>query len=248
MKVKIGKYKSHITPYHLADWLCWWVPDVKDEYGLPTKPDWVHKFGEWLAYGSIEPDPTPENPTRPLFGDRKVTMLYRFLIWICNLRERKISVRIDPWDTWSMDHTLAYIVLPMLKQVREGSHGSPHVEDEDVPEHLRSTSARPLTEEEQNCGGTDEFFHDRWLWVLDEMIFAFESKVDDSWQDQFYSGVSEQISEAVQWDDEGRATLYEMKRGPNDTFTVDSEGMKAYQERISRGFRLFGKYYEGLWT
>ena len=27
----------------------------------------------------------------------------------------------------------------------------------------------------------------------------------------------------------------------------DMEGMKAEQERISNGFRLFGKYYESLW-
>jgi hypothetical protein len=28
---------------------------------------------------------------------------------------------------------------------------------------------------------------------------------------------------------------------------VDWEGMKAEQARITNGFRLFGKYYEGLW-
>jgi len=38
-----------------------------------------------------------------------------------------------------------------------------------------------------------------------------------------------------------------MKKGPNDTFEVDIEGMKAYQARITNGFTLFGKYYEGLW-
>ena len=33
-----------------------------------------------------------------------------------------------------------------------------------------------------------------------------------------------------------------------DMFEVDDqEGMKAEQERISNGFRLFGKYYEALW-
>jgi hypothetical protein len=29
--------------------------------------------------------------------------------------ERKIDVRIDKYDTWNMDSTLAYIILPMLK-------------------------------------------------------------------------------------------------------------------------------------
>jgi hypothetical protein len=50
-------------------------------------------------------------------------------------------IKIDKWDTWSMDHTLSPIILPMLKQLKEVKHGAPNVEDEDVPEHLRSTSA-----------------------------------------------------------------------------------------------------------
>ena len=32
--------------------------------------------------------------------------------------EQQVSVRIDPWDTWSMDDTLAQIILPMLKQLK----------------------------------------------------------------------------------------------------------------------------------
>ncbi len=36
--------------------------------------------------------------------------------------EQKISVRIDPWDTWSMDRTLALIVHPMLKQLHKTNH------------------------------------------------------------------------------------------------------------------------------
>ena len=45
--------------------------------------------------------------------------------------ERKLKVRIDDYDTWSMDHTLAYIILPMLKQLRDTKHGSGYVDDED---------------------------------------------------------------------------------------------------------------------
>jgi hypothetical protein len=38
-----------------------------------------------------------------------------------------------------------------------------------------------------------------------------------------------------------------MVEGPNHTQVVDWDGMKAQQARITNGFRLFGKYYEGLW-
>ena len=38
-----------------------------------------------------------------------------------------------------------------------------------------------------------------------------------------------------------------MVQGPKHTLQCDTDGMTAYQERISNGFRLFGKYYENLW-
>ena len=50
--------------------------------------------------------------------------------------ERKISVKIDEWDTWSMDHTLALIIHPMLLQLRDTTNGSPFIELEDRPEHF----------------------------------------------------------------------------------------------------------------
>lgn len=247
MKVKIGNYPSYITPYHIAEWLCFWVPNQKNEYGIDEKPEWVHNFGEWLAYGKIEPDPTPENPIQRR-NERKPTWFYRLIIWLCNSRKRKISVHIDRWDTWSMDSTLAHIILPMLKQLKKEKHGSPHVEDKDVPKHLRSTSAKPLTEEEQKNGTTDEYFHARWDWVLDEMIFAFENVLDDDWQSQFYSGETDWYWKGTEFNEKGKAIFYEIKNGPNHTFKVDEEGMKAYHERMKNGLRLFGKYYENLWS
>jgi hypothetical protein len=45
----------------------------------------------------------------------------------------------------------------------------------------------------------------------------------------------------------GEHKYYTMKKGPRDTHKVDMEGMQRMQERITNGFRLFGKYYENLW-
>ena len=33
--------------------------------------------------------------------------------------ERKVSIRIDRWDTYDMDQTLAMLIVPMLKQLNE---------------------------------------------------------------------------------------------------------------------------------
>jgi hypothetical protein len=135
----------------------------------------------------------------------------------------------------------------MLEQLQKTKHGSPFVDDKDVPKHLRSTSAPPLTEDDKNCGAVDDLHFKRWEWALDEMIFAFRSKIDDNWEDQFSSGTVDFVSKATTFDDNGKPKMYELLRGPNDTYKIDTKGMRAYQKRISNGFRLFGKYYENLW-
>lgn len=141
------------------------------------------------------------------------TFIGRFLVWVGNKKKRKIEVRIDKYDTWGMDHTLALIILPMLKQLQATKHGSPVVDDKDVPKHLRST-VEPATEEY----GIDGKFHERWDWVIGEMIWAFEQIVDED-------------SDAIYFEDG----------------TLDVEKWKAYSKRIDNGTRLFGVYYRGLW-
>ena len=88
-----------------------------------------------------------------------------------------VDVRIDKEDTWSMDYTLAHVILPMLIQLKETKHGSPFTDDEDVPEELRSTSAEP----KENKWDTDSNLHKRWNWIMDEMIWAFTEKCEDDW-------------------------------------------------------------------
>ena len=238
MKVKIGKYTNWFGPYQLADLLCFWVPNEKDEYGFESKPHWVHQFGEWLAYGNIEPE-QEIGEVRPCAHERRMTWLYRFLSWINSKQQRKIDVHIDRWDTWSMDNTLAYIILPMLKQLRDTKHGGPQVDIADVPKNLRPTEKQ--SEKYKNTGETDPKFFKRWDWVLDEMIFAFESKVDDSWEEQFESGESD-----LQWK-KLEGGMYQMVDGPAHTKKYNWAGRKKYEERIQNGFRLFGKYYQNLW-
>jgi hypothetical protein len=222
MKIRIGPYKDFIGPYQIAEKLCFWTRK-EDKYGSDQYPGWVHTFGEWLAG-----------------KDDHETWLSKACNWIYSKRTRTIKVRIDKYDTWSMDSTLAYIIVPMLKQLKDSKHGSVLVDDEDVPEHLRSTTekAQAAKKEEWDSDGN---LHARWDWVMSEMIFAFESKNSD-WDTKYYSGKSD-----VSWKPTTGSDVYEMVKGPNDTLTIDFDGMKAEQDRVSNGFRLFGKYYEGLW-
>lgn len=154
--------------------------------------------------------------------------------WIDAKRRRTVKVRIDKYDTWSMDETLAHIILPMLIQLKETTHGSPKVYDEDVPKRLHRSSAPPKEEEWE----LDDNWEPRWDWVMDEMIWTF-SQVDKSWEDEYYTDPG-----TWHWEDEenGMSKMVWDKKP-----AIDDKGMKAHIARMQNGFELFGKYYTGLW-
>ncbi len=240
MKVYINKYKDHwISPYTILDYMFFWtewskcsrnksldsaIGEMNGTYKYVEHPEWVENWSERLM------------------------PISKAIQWVWDKVDRKVEyVKIDYWDTWSMDHTLSYIILPMLKQLQATKHGSCLVDDEDVPDELKSTSAPP----KENEWDTDDNVHKRWDWVLNEMIFAFEHKVDDSWEEAYRKGnidmtwipVDAKGNEVPK----GEHKYYQMGHGPNHTYECDYEGMKKVQERMKNGFRLFGKYYEGLW-
>ena len=222
MKIYKSKYRNHwVSPYTILKAVCFWEKDDAVFYNHEDKPG--HKYDRWV--NRLEP-----------FS--KAWM--KFLDFV---HPQINYVKIDRYDTWSMDHTLADIVLPMLKQLKDSKHGAPYVDDLDVPEELRSTSAPAKANE----WDTDDNHFKRWDWVLAEMIFAFECKVDDSWQEVFSSGEFDQKTVACEWDANGKAKMYKWEDGPNHTYTCDYEGMKVVEERIQNGFRLFGRYYQNLW-
>ena len=241
MKVNIRPYKNWFGPYQLAELLCFWAKDETDEYGMKSKPDWVHNFGEWLAHGEVLPEPAV-GEVYTMWEDRPKTWLYRFLTWIHTKKNRTVYVHIDPWDIWSIDTTLGHIVRPMLKMLKDKKHGATMVDYEDVPKELRPTK-KEIAAYNKN-GTTDDKFFARWDWVMDEIIFAFESLDGGSnqdWEDQFTTGEYD-----FRWKKQDNDTSL-MVHGPNHTAETDWDGRKAYAERIQNGFRLFGKYYQNLW-
>jgi hypothetical protein len=240
MKIYINKYKDHwISPYTILDYMFFWtdwskcsrntsiqsaLDELDGKYKYIEHPEWVEKWSD------------------------RLTPISKAIQWVWDKIDRKINyVKIDKWDTWSMDHTLSYIILPMLKQLKGTKHGAPFVDDEDVPEELKSTSAPP----KQNEYDTDDNHFKRWDYVLDEMIFAFEHKVDDSWENTYCSGDFDTLWVPVDKDGnevaKGEHKFYQMKDGPKHTYKCDYDGMEIVHNRMKNGFRLFGKYYQGLW-
>jgi hypothetical protein len=74
--------------------------------------------------------------------------------------DRITEVQIDPWDTYSLDYSLALIIHPALVAFRANLHGWPS--------------------EFESC--------EDWEKCLDKMIFAFEALASDTWEDQYYLG------------------------------------------------------------
>ena len=164
--------------------------------------------------------------------DNRVQSVYNVVNWLwLDRRTQKVKVHIDKWDTWSMDSTLAPIILPMLVQLKATKHGAPNVDNADVPKELRM-SKKDMTQFAKD-GSTDDKFFKRWDWILDEMIWAFEQKNRDHWEEDYYGPYIESedgkvLSGRFEW--------------------TDDEGRQKHQERMSNGFSLFGKYFESLWN
>ena len=206
MKVKIGPYKNWIGPYQIVDALFFWHEKYPSDELIKRWDYRLHdKLSEWLAS----------------------TWVNDFCEWVQSKRQRNIQIRIDKWDTWGMDHTLAMIIVPMLKQLHVTKHGAPYVDDEDVPEDLRSTAV-PIPEDYD----VDENHFKRWDWVMDELIWTFEQCAMEDSTNQFFTHPTGKFDKF-----EDRIAAIE----------VDREGLDAHTARIKNGLRLFGKYYEGLW-
>ena len=195
MKVYIGPYTNWVGPYQIADKIFFWVNKngiYADDPPIFSRWDYkLHeKFGDWLA---------------------DVDWLNNLCNWIESKKERKVKIRIDNYDTWSMDHTLALIIHPMLVQLRECNHGYFCSDPEDVPSIGKG--------DEVDFGHNDSLAHDRYKWIMDEMIWTFDQLKNDNDYDLFYN-------KETGW---------------------DYEATKAHNERIQNGLRLFGKYYRALW-
>jgi hypothetical protein len=244
MKVKIGPYLNWWGPYQIAEMILFWMDKDEDER--------VRKFGKWLSEDRHGND----------------SYLTKVCTWVHSKRHRKVKIRIDEYDTWGMDHTLGLIILPMLKQLKETKHGSPYIDDEDLPPELRLTKREKAVHEngywnkklkatEAEIEAASKKFHSQWDWVMDQMIWSFEQDQDEDEGRQFYYDPfdddeiipREELLIIHTTDDNGNDVENPMytieearKRG-----RFNKEKHRAYAEKKQLGFTLFGKYFQNLW-
>ena len=223
MKVYLSGYRSHwISPYSVLEYIFFWTKwskcgrskGVIADTDYVNHPIWVEKCTKYI---------------------RPICVVIQSVLDFIHPPIK--YVKIDRYDTWSMDYTLSYIILPMLKQLKEETHGSPWIDDEDVPAELRSGKKNRKFKNNPDVQALDieddTLLHKRWAWVLDEMIWAFEQKVHDDPESKFFDYT--ECGYKLPW--------AENYVGPK----VDWDGLNAHNERKRNAFRLFGKYYENLW-
>jgi len=211
MKVYLSNYRNHwLSPYTILKTICFWEKDEDRIYNLNEEVD--NPYVKWVNF------------LNPICG--------AWQKFLDSIHPRFNYVKIDQWDTWSMDHTLAHIIHPMLLQLQKDKHGAPYTEDDDVPEYLRSYMAQP----KENEWDTDSLHFMRWDWILNEMIWAFEQELKDDDESQFFD--HSECGDEKPWDKDGQYT---------SKLKLDKEGLEAHQKRKANGFRLFGRYYQNLW-
>jgi hypothetical protein len=161
--------------------------------------------------------------------------------WIYDKRKRKSIVKIHDYDTWSMDSTLSIIILPLLKQLKDTKHGTP----------MSMPAFNFTSDTAQDCFDfykKDDPSHDaaiaQWDAVFDEMIWTFEQlQPDNDWEAQYCAQAAE-LDLAEYPEDEGKTCIPVRWKTEGK---YDWEGMRAHQERISAGLKLFGVHFQSLW-
>jgi hypothetical protein len=156
----------------------------------------------------------------------------------------KHYIKVENEDVWDASETLAHVIVPVLKKLKEVKHGSPHVKLEDVPDDLKPESGVLMDKN----GNVDDLHHKRWEWVLDEMIWAFEQELID-WQNLYCHNSRQLGLEFVPKEGTTNSTIkFNYQKDPTKPpYYRDRDGEKAHYARMKNGRLLFAKYYHGLW-
>jgi len=163
---------------------------------------------------------------------------------------RTISVQVDKYDTYSLDDTLSYIILPLLHQLRHNMQG--------VPSEFGDVGGGEG--DSQQCF---EFYSDtykesfdesctQWYEILDKMIWSFQQMALEDYESLYHhgkpnyewvetdtsminpiSGKLERVTELVD-------------KNPSEHW-YDLNGHNMHEDRIQEGIDLFAKYFRSLW-
>lgn len=163
---------------------------------------------------------------------------------------RKIEVQIEKFDTWNLDSTLAYIILPALLQLKNTKQGVPaefaevggaDYDNQDSFDFYKETHEDSF---KKKC--------DEWDAILDKMIWSFKELAFNDWDSLYHHGDAK-----FEWVKCDEKSLNPATNQMEDVFQMvdknpgehwfDFVGAQMHKDRIQEGLDLFAKYYQHLW-
>jgi hypothetical protein len=163
---------------------------------------------------------------------------------------RRIDVEIEKFDTYSLDRTLAHIILPALLQLKASKMGVPAEFGDAGGADYDSQESFDFYKEDHDWAFDQKI--KEWDLVIDKMIWSFQQlcledyeqlyhhgKVDYDWvktDDQIFNPLSGKMEH----------TFRMVDKNPEDHW-YDYNGHILHEQRIQEGLELFGKYYRNLW-
>lgn len=163
--------------------------------------------------------------------------------------DRRINIEIDKFDTWSLDHTLALIILPALIQLKQTKHG--------VPSEFGDVGGRTYENQysfdfySETADWAFEQSTKKWDEVLDKMIWSFEQLIKDDYDSLYHHGTakydfveSDEYTNPVTGELEKMYQMIDKNLGKH---WYDHVGHRLHEEKIQEGLELFGKYFRTFW-
>jgi len=163
---------------------------------------------------------------------------------------RNIDIEIEKFDTYSLDHTLALIILPALIQLKATKMGVPAEFGDAGGADYDSQDSFDFYKEDHNWAFDQKT--KRWEEILDKMIWSFQQIVLDDYETKYHHGKAE-----YDWVKSEEKFTNPLNGKVEDTFQMvdknpeehwyDMNGHIEHEKRIQEGLELFGKYYRHLW-
>ena len=163
-------------------------------------------------------------------------------------KERKVEVKVEKWDTYSMDHTAALIILPLLLQLKQTKHGVPSELVARTGGDTDNNYCFDFIQEDENV--VFDKLCEQWDEILDKMIWSFQQLVDESYDSKYHHGHMKLGWKPVEITNPTTGvveTMHEMVDENPGEHWYDHVGHALHEDRIQEGLELFGKYYRNLW-
>jgi hypothetical protein len=148
-------------------------------------------------------------------------------------KNRAVNVRIDSWDTYSLDHTLALIILPALERFKKDRKKCPG-----VPSTM-FLDTDPVDKHGNHTDAAIKIAEKRWIEAIDKMIWSFKELLFEKEYKKCFKKNGKKWKTVKR--ENGNSELVETG------FDFDKSRYQEVMLRRQEGLELFGKYFDTLW-